>query len=610
MKKLLLIASVLLVCSCAKQSAPTGGDKDIEPPIPIRSNPVNYSTNFDGKKFVIEFNEYVNIQKVSQELLVSPPINKKPTIVLRGKKMIVKINNQLQDSTTYNFNFFNSIVDNNEGNALENFQFEFSTGNRFDSVYMGGILLDSYTLKPIEGAYVMLYENFVDSTPRTTSPKHIGRTNNEGFFFIPNMIEGVDYSLFAIKDMNNNKLFDLPNEAIAFADSTFRPSFKIIELNDTIRYVEKMTENDTIFRDSIVSYAANVTTIDNVKLFMFNEEYYNQYYKASERISKKQLYISFNEKLDSNFHFKPLTDSIVSPDWCMTEGVWPTDSLIVWIKDSNIYKRDTLKLELNYTMKDSLNEDYIKTDTIKLLFENKSLKEKKFDAKQKFNNLLNVIKGEKKQDDKKETKKTSELKLELNSQKTLDLNIPIEFKFNYPIAQVSSSSIDLLEVVDTIKTPCKYEFVKVENTDRIYQLNYNFKESTNYELFIPGGTFADIYGNTNDTLINKFKTQSTDYYSTIKLRISNLKSRAVVQLYGKDKKPVKELTIEQDGEVVFDYISPAIYTLKLYNDDNGNGKWDTGNFKELRQPERVYIFRDKIDVKPGWDLSYDWELND
>ncbi len=610
MKKLLLIASVLLVCSCAKQSAPTGGDKDIEPPIPIKSNPVNYSTNFNGKKFVIEFNEYVNIQKVNQELLVSPPLEKKPTIVLRGKKMVVKINNQLQDSTTYNFNFFNSIVDNNEGNALENFQFEFSTGNSFDSVYMGGILIDSYTLKPIEGAYVMLYENFVDSTPRTTIPKHLGRTNKEGYFFIPNMKEGVDYSLFAIKDMNSNKMFDLPNETIAFSDSTFRPSFNLIELNDTIRYVEKMVENDTIYRDSIITYTANVTTIDNVKLYMFSEEYYNQYFKASERISNRQLYLSFNEKLDSCFAFKPIIDSTIISDWCITEGVWPTDSVIVWIKDSNIYNKDTLKLEVKYTMKDSINEDFIKTDTIRLIFENKVVKEKKVDAKQRINNLLNVIRGETKKEEKKEVKKTSELKLETNAQKTLDLNIPIELKFNYPISQVSSSSIDLLEIVDTIKKPCNYEFVKEENTDRLYKLNYEFKENTNYELFIPGGTFADIYGNVNDTLIQKFKTQSVDYYSTIKLNISNIKNRSVVQLYEKGKKPIKELTIEQDGEIMFDYVLPATYTLKLFNDNNGNGKWDTGNFKELRQPEKVYIFRYKIDVKTGWDLSYDWELKD
>ena len=184
--------------------------------------------------------------------------------------MVVTINNQLADSTTYNFNFFNSITDLNEGNVLENFQFEFSTGSSFDSIYLGGRLLSAFDCNPIENAYILLYRSYDDSIPRKTKPECVGKTNKDGYFIVPNMRD-VPYYIFALKDMNNNMLFDLPNEAIAFCDSVFRPTFKPAEFTDTLHIIESISKNkkDTVFRDSIYTYTVMVTTIDDIKLNMF-----------------------------------------------------------------------------------------------------------------------------------------------------------------------------------------------------------------------------------------------------------------------------------------------------------------------------------------------------
>jgi len=428
-KRFVFGLAAIAVFGCAKVSAPTGGPKDTEPPVPLRSSPVNYSTNFKGKKFIVEFNEFIDLKNVSQELLVSPPVENKPKTVMRGKKMVVRINNKLADSTTYNFNFFNSITDLNEGNILENFQFEFSTGDTFDSTYMGGIVTNAFTDYPQKNIKVLLYRQLTDSTPRTQKPECVGRTNNDGLFIVPNMKAGVNYHVFALQDMNNNNLFDLPNEAIAFCDSTIQPSFKPMLVYDTITLIEKISRDkkDTIFRDSIYSYTEMVTTIDNVKLRLFTEENHVQYLHDVYRPERRLLTVGFNDLVDSTFSIKPITDSAFAENWYMIENQLPTDSVVMWITDSMLYKQDTLKMQVSYMMKDSNNADYLKTDTLEFIAKAAASKQ----SKKKENKLLSKLKKDENSDEKKpEEKKVSELKVQNNLEKEFDIVKPIVLRTN------------------------------------------------------------------------------------------------------------------------------------------------------------------------------------
>ena len=608
--QIITIVFVLFITGCAKQSSPVGGPKDTEPPVALRSSPVNYSTNFKGKKFIVEFDEFIDLKNVNQELIVSPPLEKKPKVLMRGKKMVVTINNQLADSTTYNFNFFNSITDLNEGNVLENFQFEFSTGSSFDSIYLGGRLLGAFDCNPIENAYILLYRSYDDSIPRKTKPECVGKTNKDGYFIVPNMRD-VPYYIFALKDMNNNMLFDLPNEAIAFCDSVFRPTFKPAEFTDTLRIIESISKNkkDTVFRDSIYTYTVMVTTIDDIKLNMFTEEHKIQYLHGIYRKQDRLCSIAFNSELDESFSFKLISDSTYNENWYQIEGEQPTDSVVFWITDSTIYKKDTIKIAVSYLMTDTV--DYVRTDTLDFIFDSKQANKEKAskDKKKRGNNLLTKIIGEENTDnaDKEEKRKESELKINHNMKEDFDLNQPVKLTMKYPIKHYSAENVKFVRKEEENEYEVDFTIEKDSVSDRIFNLKFSPKEASKYYVEIPEGSFTDIYGNTNDTLKTEFFTRGSEYYSSIIMNLSGVKNpNCILQLLNAKEKVLEEHKVTGNTTITINYLSPGTYKCKLIYDDNGNGVWDTGNYKERRQPEKVFYFGRNIETKSGWDMEYTW----
>ena len=159
---LFIIASI---ASCANRGTPTGGEKDTEPPVILKSEPENFSTNFKGDEIKIYFDEYVKIKDLRKQLIISPPMDTDPTIIPMGgasKYISIKIKDTLEPNTTYAFNFGESIVDNNEENPYPYYRYVFSTGDSIDSLSVKGYLEDALLEQPDEFITVMLYE--VDST--------------------------------------------------------------------------------------------------------------------------------------------------------------------------------------------------------------------------------------------------------------------------------------------------------------------------------------------------------------------------------------------------------------------------------------------------------------
>ncbi len=147
----------ILIAGCAKISSPSGGPKDKEPPVIVKSIPLNGSKNFKGKKIVITFNEYVALDKINEKFMVSPPMEKKPKVSMRGKNVVIEYEDELRDSTTYTFYFQDAIRDLNEGNTINNYQFVFSTGPVIDSLSVTGNVYKAFDLNPPEETLVVLY---------------------------------------------------------------------------------------------------------------------------------------------------------------------------------------------------------------------------------------------------------------------------------------------------------------------------------------------------------------------------------------------------------------------------------------------------------------------
>src|SRR5436190_7190242 len=117
----------LFIISCANQVAPQGGAKDVKPPKVLKAIPENFSTGFDSKKIQITFDEYVQLKDLNSQLIVSPPLSRQPVTKIRQKTLTIELSDTLHPNTTYTMNFGNAILDNNEGNPLEDFQYVFST---------------------------------------------------------------------------------------------------------------------------------------------------------------------------------------------------------------------------------------------------------------------------------------------------------------------------------------------------------------------------------------------------------------------------------------------------------------------------------------------------
>jgi hypothetical protein len=602
----------VLAFSCARMSSPTGGPNDEEPPVPLKSHPVNYATNFKGEKILIQFDEFIVLNNISQELLVSPPLPEKPITKLRGKKLIVNINNNLQDTTTYNFNFYNAIGDLNENNPLTNFQFEFSTGPVFDSLYLGGTLSNAFNYKTEASMLVMLYEQFNDTVPRTTKPAYIAKTNENGQFIVPNL-KNRPYYVFGLNDMNNNLLFDMPNEAIAFIDSTYQPGFVEKTFTDTLRLIKFISpdKKDTLMRDSIVYRTEMVSTIENIHLFFFTEDYKPQFFNQSYRKERQQVIFAFNRPVDSNFNVTPITDKNIQFPWFVEEKQALNDSIVYWIKDSALFNQDSLFFSLNYTLKDSNHIDYIKTDTVLCSFETKPEPKSKKKNNEKKAGLFNLNIFDDKKDEAlvDSTPPPSELTFKCNAKTPFELNAPVEFLARFPIASINTSQIVLNQFVnDTVKKAIKFDLKQDSLNFRNYKFNFQSKEEEKYELYIPKGSFTDIYSNTNDSLKYLFTTRALDFYSTIKIHVFGVFEPSVLQLMNEKETVLEERFIWGDTTLVYEYLTPQKYIFKLFYDTNANKKWDTGNLKQKQQPEAVFYFPQEIETKSNWDMEYEWEL--
>ena len=212
---------LLFLTDCAKRGRPTGGDKDEDAPLMIKSTPENYATNFKGKEIKLVFDEFVKLKDLNTQLIVSPPLKNKPLITPVGspsKTITIKILDTLKENTTYSFNFGQSVADNNEGNIFNNFKFVFSTGPIIDSLQLKGNIKDAYKKEADENVTVMLYEineTFNDSVIFKEKPYYVGNTLDTTVWEITNMKAG-NYLLMALNDKSKNYIYNPKEDKIGF----------------------------------------------------------------------------------------------------------------------------------------------------------------------------------------------------------------------------------------------------------------------------------------------------------------------------------------------------------------------------------------------------------
>ncbi len=596
-----LAISLVLYSGCAKIGSVAGGPKDEDPPVVLGSEPENYSLNFKDNRIEIEFNEFLQLKNINQELVVSPPLEEKPVVRLKNKSIVIDFESELRDSTTYTLNFGQSVADNNEGNVLENYEFVFSTTDYIDSLGLSGTLINAFDLKTIEDPVtIMLYDTIYDSIPYLKIPVYVGKTSKAGIFSINNIRPGI-YKVFGLKDGNFNFLYDLSDESIAFLDTTVMllPDFiggmldSSLLNSDTIRVDSariNLLDSTSTRIDTLLASRAGKYSIF-VDLFLFQEDNKPQYMSEYERPDPRKLEFYFNRPLVGSFYAEPLNFE-AGQDWFIREDYIVGDTLVYWIKDSLVYKQDTLKFHLNYQITDSVLNYFPIDDTVTMIYKKPSPGRRK------------------RQEEQVEKEESLELSINLSNGAMAEMNSLIKIGPGHPVALTDPSKITLFYMEDTLEVKGSFSFSRDTNYLRKYYLSVDWEERMDYRLFIEPGAFTDIYEITNDTINISFKTRSLEYYGKILLSMLNVHDNLVVQLMSKDQKVLTEKSISGDGIIEFPFLPPASYMFKVIYDINKNGIWDTGSYLKGLQPEKVDFRTGEINVRSNWDLEINWRLGD
>jgi hypothetical protein len=220
--QIITVLIILAFIACAKQSTPLGGPKDEEAPKLLSIIPQNESTNVKPNIIELEFDEYIKTETPNKQIIITPRIKKDEMVVTTNRnRVIIKLNQELEDSTTYVFNFQRSIKDITENNIPENLRLVFSTGPTIDSLTFSGNVSfilpqrDKYMTEVLVGLYT------IDDTTNvlTAPPYYIGQTDSTGNFTLTNIKAG-DYRAYAWHDDNNSLKAEEKQEAYGFLTDT------------------------------------------------------------------------------------------------------------------------------------------------------------------------------------------------------------------------------------------------------------------------------------------------------------------------------------------------------------------------------------------------------
>lgn len=593
------VVAVIAMAACASIGRPEGGPKDELPPVFVRSNPAPGELNFKGNKLTVTFDENIKVEDVMNKVVVSPVQKKTPRVSANGKTLSVELQDTLLDDATYTIDFSDAIRDLNEGNILDGFAIDFSTGPRRDSLVISGMLFQARNLEPAQGMLVGVYSNLADSAITTLPMDRIAKTNQYGQFVIRNLAEG-EYKLFAINDINRDYHWDR-SEDVAFYDFTIKPTVENIEVIDTL--------NATDGRDSIVVRNGVRYLPNDVLLTWFNENYKSQYLKTHTRLDSTRVYFEFGAPSDTLPTLKILNGPAKGKTLdqvALLDHSGLRDTLTYWIKDREVMRNDTLMLEAHYLRTDTLDQLSWTTDTLKLINKSPKLSDKEKEKEKKKKK-----KGE--AADSIAAPETVFMDFILSTSSTHDLNRPLRFTASQPIDTIIPDGIRLEVLRDTIWTDLGPQKLLRDSLNRLlnYSLPYKWEPGTKYRFVADSAAITGIYGLHTRRLVSEFTVKAEEDYSMIEFNVSGYEpgQNVVVELLNSSDTPVATACVEA-GKATFKYLTPGTYYARAFIDRNGNGLWDTGNVAQKLQPDDVYYYPKKLNLKKNWDLSQSWDLNE
>lgn len=581
-----IIIAAAVMYSCANIGNPSGGPIDKTPPIFMRSNPTPNAVNVKDRKIEIFFDEIVTLKDPSTKIIVSPAQTEMPRMSALGRKVTVELVDSLLPNTTYTIDFSNSIQDNNEGNAIDNFAFAFSTGSVIDSMRVSGYVIDSRTLEPMQSVVVGLQSNLADSAFHKEKLQRVALTNDRGQFTIRNVSPG-SYHIFALKDLDRDYKFGNPTEDIAFLDSIIVPSIGTREAADTV--YNDLNEIDTIMRATRPAYFPN-----DILLSMFNEDRKSQYLANNLRVDSTRISLTFAAASDTLPSLSIVGRNDVPDQWYTLERSQTNDTLTYWIRPPHLVSADTLMVATTYLRTDTASNLSWGTDTLKFTFQRQKAKKKK---KNEETDSLEQIRF---------------MELHPLANGTQEVYAPLLLQTGTPIERYSREAFHLQRKLqnDTIFYPAEIKSIALRDSTlnrRDLMLKVDWEPGAAYTLTVDSLAMTDIYGLQTKPLKVDFNVRKMEEYGNIVFNITAVRDSAIVELLDGTEKIVLRAPVKNHRAELLNLL-PGKYYARLFIDRNGNGKYDTGNYDMHLQPEETVYYPGAINLKKNWDVEQTWDI--
>lgn len=554
------VVSMLLPIACANRgmtSGPQGGPKDTIPPVFQSAVPENKTLHFDSKRIELTFNEYLQMDRVAENVMISPPQLQMPDIKALGKKVIVQFKDSLRDSTTYTIDFGRSICDFREKNPYPGYIYSFSTGDYIDTLEIAGNVYWAETLNPVAGVVVGIHSDLSDEAVSTRQFARASRSDSTGAFAIHNIHPGT-YRVYGLYDISKDYVYQ-PGEAIAFLDSALSPSLALAV--DTFRV---MVDSTTV--DSIVSRTRFVP--DDVVLWLFSESKTRQYLHRCTREERHRIQLTFASPLDS----MPLLEAT----WLDSAVVTSSrgyDTISVWLPDSSLIRRDTLTLMVTYPKTDSVYRPVLSTDTLPCLYRASRAKSRVLDRK---------------------------LELRTNASAKFGINDTLRLSSLYPLDSIHLDGFHFFEKIDSAYHERPFMLDSVSPLVR--RVLFESSGDRMFELRIDSGAVSDIYGVVCHEQKIQLRIRPAEDYASLTVFLKDFDPQAVLQLLDEKENIVRSLPALSEG-TRFDFVEPQTYYLRLFLDLNGDGRWTSGDWQEKRHPEPIYYFPSSLNVRANWEFE-------
>lgn len=542
----LLCVALLCVASCAKQGYPTGGPKDVTPPKAGTPQPPDGTLNFAANEFYIPFDEYVVVKDAENNILVSPPMKRKPEYVTKGRGLMVRIKDTLRPNTTYLFQFKGAVADLNEGNVLESFEYAFSTGSSLDTMCLKGRVVDGLSLQPREEQVtVMLYPQgpLHDSTVARDLPIYITRCDKRGDFAFNHIAAGA-YRLVAIEDADKNLLYG-STEPIAFCDSLVHAVAMPATPLDTAK-AAKPSPSD--------SAAAGLV------LHMSVAEHQPQRLLKSDFLRRGRVQIVSQMPM--------LAPTITGADSLVIVPNAKGDTLNIWSRNEQC---DSLQLVLS--------DPSGLQDTLKLRFRDKK-KGRPAAASPLVRSLVRA---------------------------THPYFDTLYLAFDNPIHTIvgADSLVEVLCLSDSTLQHCP---LLLDSTALRARILFLPRQGERYRFRLPKGAIYDLYGHASDSLTFVVTMTRAEAYGNLTLHLTGCQGRTVVQLLSDKGEVLRQQSSDCGSDATFTHLDAGRYKVRAILDSNANGRWDAGDYYRALQPERVVVLPKALDLRANWDMDETFDL--